>query len=330
MGKIKWTEKAILDMERLRKMGKKILILITGIVTFLATKGLSLEVSPQSASGYPQETVTVSINVTGASKAINAFGMNLVYNSTCLSYEGLSDTDLTSDFVAVGAKESGPGKLRIGGYGDAPRNLPDSGTLLYLNFKIKGTSDNCQISLLEFKDDLEGATTNSAKVTIYSAEIPDTSTQDAAPPFFFDLISPNDIWVNNSSPTFSWNPSHDDGSGIAYYHLYLNGTPNKSLSPPAVSTKPSAPLFDGSYTWKVQAENGQKLTTFSNDTFTVKIDTLAPTTKLVVTPSEYVSNQIRYIKPNATLNLTTNDTSSGISSTKYRINEGAGKQILRP
>lgn len=258
-------------------MSRKKLVLITIMVTLLAAKGLAFEIRPQDASGYPGETVTVSINVVGATKTINALGMDLVYDSTRLSFENLSKAGLTANYYLLDPYESEPGKLRIGGFGvnvPAPSDTTTT-TLVNLNFKIKEEASGYgPISLSDFVADLEGATTAQAKVTIYSAEIPDTPTP--APPCSFDLLFPeNDGWISDPLPTFSWNPSFnlDDGSGIAYYYLYLNGALNKS--PTTNSTKPSASLSGGSYTWRVEAENSQGKAS-SSDIWTVKIDLSPP------------------------------------------------------
>ncbi|MBU1487885.1 hypothetical protein KKH56_07560, partial [bacterium] len=163
------------------------------------------------------------------------------------------------------------------------------------------------------------ACSNSA-CSSYSNEIsPAAPTQDATPPLSFNLLLPeNDSWTNDSSPTFAWGSSDDLESVLDGYFLYLDEALDTSLPPTTVSTKPSAPLSDGYYIWKVQAKNGQGLTT-SSDTSLVKIDISKPVTTLAVSPLEYDSGPVRYIAPTATISLFSNDTGSGVLQTNYRI-----------
>ena len=55
---------------------------------------------------------------------------------------------------------------------------------------------------------------------------------DATPPSQFSLNTPtNDIWLATKTPTFSWNPSMDNGSGMSKYQVFVNNTLKKDNIP---------------------------------------------------------------------------------------------------
>ncbi|MBU1487042.1 hypothetical protein KKH56_03215, partial [bacterium] len=234
-------------------MSRKILILITIIVTFLATKGLALEVRPQDASGYPGETVTVSINVTGASEAIDALGMDLVYAPACLSFESLSKTALTANYYMLAPNELGSGRLRIGGFGVVD-SFSDSGILVNLNFKIReGASGDCEISLLDFVADLKGATTNPAKVTIYSVPSPPSNLRTAS--------------ISSDKIELAWNDNSLNETGFILERKTEGGT---YLQIAEVST--NVPTFSDTdvnpntrYYYRVKACSNSACSSYSNE-----------------------------------------------------------------
>ena len=59
---------------------------------------------------------------------------------------------------------------------------------------------------------------------------------DATPPAQFSLNTPtNDIWLASKNPTFSWNPSMDNGSGMLKYQVFVNNTLKKDNIAPSVT-----------------------------------------------------------------------------------------------
>jgi len=59
---------------------------------------------------------------------------------------------------------------------------------------------------------------------------------DATPPSQFSLNTPtNDLWLATKTPTFSWNPSMDNGSGMSKYQVFVNNTLKKDNIAPTVT-----------------------------------------------------------------------------------------------
>lgn len=114
-----------------------------------------------------------------------------------------------------------------------------------------------------------------------------TFTVDVTPPAAFNLLTPADgACVNTGTPTFDWSDS--DGTpttcGVTY-DFYLDGSA-VATGLAASTYTPGAPIADGSHTWKVQAKDGAGNTTFSTQTFTIKIDTQFPTAPTLLTPAD--------------------------------------------
>jgi len=97
----------------------------------------------------------------------------------------------------------------------------------------------------------------------------------------FDLVSPADgDTVNERSPIFVWQRSHDSGTGVRKYQLWINGVLNRDNIPAAdTTTTPAEPLADGDYTWFVKVFDGAGNSRSSTSiwSFTVYfIDNIAP------------------------------------------------------
>src|SRR5450759_5205002 len=95
----------------------------------------------------------------------------------------------------------------------------------------------------------------------------------------FTLSSPADnSSTSRAQPTFSWNASSDSESGLAKYQLYIDSSLNRdNISSSSVSTTPVSALSEGDHTWYIVAVNAAGNTTQSTSTWTIKIDTAAPT-----------------------------------------------------
>lgn len=113
---------------------------------------------------------------------------------------------------------------------------------------------------------------------------------DTIPPSNFNLVSPqHNIWLNTKDVVFSWQPSQDN-SGYVFYRLYVN---NEKVLEDIETTSIQYSLAEGSYSWYVEAYDSTGLTTRSNSTYVIKIDTTPPSNfSIINTPRFINTNQI--------------------------------------
>jgi hypothetical protein len=102
---------------------------------------------------------------------------------------------------------------------------------------------------------------------------------DMTPPTVPDgLDPPNGTWTTDTSPTLSWNPSTDDGSGLrasGTYRVVVDGPVAKDYYTTSTNYTPTLGV-DGTYTWKVYArDNAGNASAFSAE-YTLNIDTTGP------------------------------------------------------
>ena len=143
--------------------------------------------------------------------------------------------------------------------------------------------------------DTTSAGTGSKNVTITNPDGQETTgsgiltvgSPDSTPPTAFTLVAPADTaTVGTSSPTFSWNASSDQESGIAKYQLFVDGSLDRDdISGAATSTTPLTPIADGARTWRIRAVNGDGLTTDSA-TRNLTVDTTPPDPFALLSPAD--------------------------------------------
>jgi hypothetical protein len=84
---------------------------------------------------------------------------------------------------------------------------------------------------------------------------------DMSPPAPPVLVEPGEgEMVTMASPTFAWEASTDAESGLAEYHLFVDGALNREVPGESTSTTPVGELSQGPHTWFVRAVNGVGLT----------------------------------------------------------------------
>ncbi len=105
--------------------------------------------------------------------------------------------------------------------------------------------------------------------------------KDTTSPTIPLLLSPPDNSNSSSSQiTFSWQGSTDDVSGINYYELFISTDESFSViytSKTSVSTSTDAVIGGGRYFWKVRGYDKAGNYSLWSSTFSVFIDTVAPT-----------------------------------------------------
>ncbi|MBN1779986.1 VCBS domain-containing protein [bacterium] len=117
-------------------------------------------------------------------------------------------------------------------------------------------------------------------------------------PHAFDLTGPADnSWHQTATPTFAWQASQDDGSGLAEYELYIDGsgTPhvdNIASDVTQITLSAEKALPEGTHTWYVVAKDVLGNSRASSATYTIHIDPTPPTAFNLLTPgnSGYVNS----------------------------------------
>ncbi len=145
------------------------LFLVSQIQTGICTSAVSqsvcgdVEVVPTPSSGVYDEDIKVHINISNNQCAISAFGLDLSYDTSMFSYQGIDIQNcLTSNWSLVDANEISPGKVRVGGYsGSGPIIQPtDNGCLVVVTLKVICQSPACQdgqqsvLSIDSYSDEL--------------------------------------------------------------------------------------------------------------------------------------------------------------------------------
>ncbi len=102
----------------------------------------------------------------------------------------------------------------------------------------------------------------------------------------FNLVSPAHYqWVAESSPTFTWNRTEDLGIGWEKYQLYLDGSINTDNISDTIYTITDT-LSHGNHTWFVKSLDSLGNSSQSNQSWTVRIDNIAPNAFNLIAPAQ--------------------------------------------
>jgi len=114
-------------------------------------------ISVSNAEGGLGETITVPIRIQKNSLSIDAFGLDLIYDNTMLSFVGLSKGDLTSYFTYLGGNEIASGTIRIGGFDPKPIPADSTGIIAEAIFSVICEEEaTSTLTLSALKDDIKG------------------------------------------------------------------------------------------------------------------------------------------------------------------------------
>ncbi|GAB1366536.1 hypothetical protein MASR1M36_14070 [Candidatus Cloacimonadaceae bacterium] len=124
---------------------------------------------------------------------------------------------------------------------------------------------------------------NNARTATYTLKI------DRIPPSDFTLSTPfNGSYFVMPTPTFTWNPTTDSGSGIAHYELWIDGVLNiDNLS--QTSSSPANALTEGTHLWYIVAVDNVGNRKESAAIWTTIGDWNPPTQPVLTSP---INNQI--------------------------------------
>jgi PKD repeat protein len=89
---------------------------------------------------------------------IGSFGFDLIFPSEGLTFIGLERTEISRDFIQVGAHLMASNLLRVGGYAAKKTSKPSAGSLVTLIFKISGKVPEPDLfSIIALYDDIHNA-----------------------------------------------------------------------------------------------------------------------------------------------------------------------------
>jgi Viral BACON domain/Cohesin domain len=129
-----------------------------------------ISVSCSPSQGVTGTTVSFPVSISGNSKAIAAFGLQLTFDTAMFQYVGTSAGGLTGGWT-VGGNESSPGTVTIGGFagGGSPVPAGSSGTIAIVTLKVTGGtySDGKQsvVAIRSYGDDISGMKPEPATTT---------------------------------------------------------------------------------------------------------------------------------------------------------------------
>jgi hypothetical protein len=128
-------------------------------------------VSLNPTSGGTSSTVQVAINIRGNTSIIEAFGLQVSFNTTMFQYVSTSKGSLVGNWSLVGGNQISPGVVRIGGaaLGGTPISVGSQGTIAVVTLRVTCTACNdgqtSQVSINGFSDDLVGMTVSPSSAT---------------------------------------------------------------------------------------------------------------------------------------------------------------------
>ena len=151
---------------------KKIYTLAFALLILLSTGSVwAYDISPQDVTGSPGSSVSVpiKINNSGSSMSMDAFGFTLTYDDELVTFDEIDKSGtLAQSFSLVAGREITPGQVKINGalFGSSV-TVNSEGVFLKVKFNIKSTaSRDAAISLSDFKDDVQAASSISGKIIV--------------------------------------------------------------------------------------------------------------------------------------------------------------------
>ncbi|MBU1261388.1 T9SS type A sorting domain-containing protein [bacterium] len=142
-----------------------------GIKPLLARKPIKLNstqiISVRGATGAPNSSVVIHIDLEGNDRQIDAFGLELLYDPNILVYKEAKTTILTENPSFFGGSLVSTGTLRIGWFRTAAISPDSTGSSVEIIFDIKPDAvGSCDLILSNLKDDIKTAGTISGKFIV--------------------------------------------------------------------------------------------------------------------------------------------------------------------
>ncbi|MFZ2055544.1 MAG: cohesin domain-containing protein [Candidatus Aminicenantales bacterium] len=127
-----------------------------------------IDVVCKPSSGAADTTITVTILITGNTKEMRIFGLDVSFDTKMLQFLEVQSGTLTGTWAAVDGNEVSPGSLKVGGFLGAGSPIPaaSQGTLAEITFKVTGSEygdgQQSQVCTQQYTDDLTGFKPDSA------------------------------------------------------------------------------------------------------------------------------------------------------------------------
>jgi hypothetical protein len=136
-----------------------ILVALLGLVLGHPPAARAQQVVVQAQHGKVGETLTFTVSLEQALKAVGAWGFTLLYNPEVLHYTGtFTPGGLVRGFEFFGVHERQPGRIRVGGFTTKTAIAQGArGELAALSFTVVGRG-NTEMQIVQLVNDLAGLT----------------------------------------------------------------------------------------------------------------------------------------------------------------------------
>jgi len=108
--------------------------------------------------GRQGDVVVVDVGLQESSAAVDAFGLDVGYDTSLLRYIGCAKGSLTASWVVLEGSENTPGVVTVGGFGLTPIPVGTTGSVARLSFEVVGCEEPAESRFVvgNFVDDMEG------------------------------------------------------------------------------------------------------------------------------------------------------------------------------
>lgn len=130
-----------------------------------------MSISCDRSSGETGSIATISMAIKGNLQEIEAFGLELTYDTTMFEYQSVSKGDKTGDWALVDGYEVSSGTIRIGGYAGNADSIPRGTVGSIVQVSLSVTCSGCnngqqsQICIQNYTDDIGGMISTTSCVT---------------------------------------------------------------------------------------------------------------------------------------------------------------------
>jgi len=165
----------------------------------------SAQLQINTQTGKTGELVTFTVFIHNAPDPVNAFGFEIAYDPTCMTYQSVQRGALISNgFTFFQASNVGFGRIRIGGIetGDHLISKEAVGSLALIEFNIIG-DNNSYVKLENLKDDLKTWTTQNGQLILQTQETDDTTEIESSETENNNTFSENDFYEESNSNSSS-------------------------------------------------------------------------------------------------------------------------------
>jgi len=170
-------------------------IYISLFILFFCEFSWCAQIQINSQSAQKNDIVTFTVFIHDAPDPVNAFGFDISYDPTCMTYKSVQRGSLISEgFRFFQASNVGFGRIRIGGIetGDNIIHQQDVGSLALIQFNVIGEK-NSSVILENLKDDFKTWSTQNGQLVLQDQETDDeTETEDTVSNDIMDT-NENDI-----------------------------------------------------------------------------------------------------------------------------------------